>query len=281
MALYNKSSFRCPHCSVLILSRLLLSTFISQVGVDHGGQLSDDDDSDEDAAGEPKQEEEDESDAEHEGSSEDEDPDEESSEDDEEAQFQELLGKYHANKVLESQYPLSSNDSLEVFQQFLQRNNLTDTVPQGKQRMLRYGPFSFEQLAELSSSHKLYVHVVLYAFADGFCVVSLLRSWDNSSDKRQQLLVTCADFIVVERQKARSTITLDTFRGIFRRCVGGVGPAFRMPKERIIENLKKDVGPKLYREQKSKVNQIFREAMQRVADENGDWVFSLSAKASN
>ena len=216
------------------------------MGQDHGGQLSDDDDIDTDDDDNDKT-----GDGEvtkkntRENDSESDNDEEEDGKDGTnfKSRFEELLGKYHTNILLESEAPLDKTVAEEVFRHFLQKNNLTDSVTQGRLEFLTH-----------------------------------LRTWDNSVEKSQRLLTTCFNFIRVQQETARRTITVDTFKEIFRRTKGGVGPAFKLTKQRIIENLQKDVGIKLYREQASKVDQIFRESMQRDTDNNGEVVFSINIK---
>lgn len=156
--------------------------------------------------------------------------------------FEGLFGDFHATKMLESNHALSEQDAKEIFEVFLRKNNVVNPVPRGRDDFLRH-----------------------------------LTSWDNSRQMRQRLLDTCSKIILLDQEKS-TTITLHTVRNIFRRCVGGTGPNNKMTKEAIIDNLKKDVGATFYRQQKSKVDQIFRESLQREADPSGVFKYSLAAR---
>ena len=156
--------------------------------------------------------------------------------------FESLFGDFHATKMLESNHALSEKDAKEIFEVFLRKNNVVNPVPRGRDDFLRH-----------------------------------LTSWDNSRQMRQRLLDTCSKIILLDQEKS-TTITLHTVRNIFRRCVGGTGPNNKMTKESIVDNLKKDVGATFYRQQKSKVDQIFRESLQREADASGVFKYSLAAR---
>lgn len=161
----------------------------------------------------------------------------------ERARFIELLDEFHANHVLLSQGPLSPEDAEEVFNKFRTRNNLGG-----------------EHEVPIARDHFL----------------AQLTKWKNTPGKRKAFLAICDNYKAVYLDKQRSQISLETFKRIYRRCVGDFGKSFKLSKERILERLREEVGPRNFKAQKNKIAQIFRESLQLVDTDNGKDLYVIT-----
>jgi len=163
----------------------------------------------------------------------------------EKKQFEDYFSRFHATEILKSNVPLPDKYSQEVLNHFLSKNKITKDVPLGRRNFL-----------------------------------NVLRAWDNSLEKRRELLEVCSKIIKIAYE-SQAIITVDTLLDIFQRCKGGIGITKTMPKQRILRNLEKAVGASEYREQKGKIDQLFREKLQRVVLPNGDVEWALTAKSTS